>query len=748
MGNVSLGDAEILSRVRSRAGELFDPETASEDTKRIARLPGVEYSYYNTDTVDDKVELTFVVVERNLVRAIVFVGNRAFRAGALRKKLGFKEQDYLDPTLAEAYRRTLAEFYQKKGFAFVQVALDSEQLSAGRVVYTIEEGPRVRVVKVSFSGNRAIKTAALKGAIKTKTTEWFIWPAYYVEERPFEDEARLQDIYQAKGFLDARITTRREFSEDKRKVRIIFVIEEGPVYTIEKIVLRGNEQFDEKQLRLEIKSEEGQIYSERKAGSDVNRLLKYYRENGFIDVKIERKRAYVSEGGVPAFCRIEFEITEGERFRIGRVNITGNQETQDKVIRRVLDEYDFQPGRWYNADIARGDGSGYLEKLLRRTALTEAATITPSGDMPGQRDAQVSIVEGQTGAWGVTGALSSDRGLVGGLVYEEHNFDISDWPESLGELLPGPERAFRGAGQQVRVALTPGTREGGYSLTFTEPYLNDKPISLDVSGSIYKVDGDEYDEMCYDKDRTRGYFSFDKRYKEGWRRSVSFRVENVKLDGLEPNSPREITDAEGDNLIAGVRFGIRRDLTDDVFHPSSGHRFNIGYEQVSGDDTFGILSGTYRHYGTIYEDLAERKTVLATRVLAATVVGDAPPFEKFYAGGLGTYGIRGFDYWGVSTRGRNPVTGEKKYPVGSDWIFLANAEVAVPLVSEEFSALFFVDSGTIDSGDYRASVGTGIQIQIPRWFGPVPMRVGIATPFLKDDADDTEAFFFSIGRLF
>ncbi|MHC4888939.1 MAG: BamA/OMP85 family outer membrane protein, partial [Planctomycetota bacterium] len=622
--------------------------------------------------------------------------------------------------------------------------LDTEQLSTGRVVYTIDEGPRVRIVKVSFRGNRAIKTAALKGAIKTRTTEWFIFPAYYVEERPFEDEVRLQNIYQAKGFLDARITARLKFSEDKRKVRITFVIDEGPFYAIERIVLTGNENFDEKQLRLELKLEEGQIYNERKAASDVNRLLKFYRENGFIDAKVGRKRGFVSEGEV----NVEFEITEGERLRIGRVNITGNEETQDKVIRRVLDEYDFRPGRWYNADIARGDGSGYLEKLLRRNTLAETATITPSGEMPGQRDAQVSIVEGQTGAWGVTGAVSSDRGLVGGLIYEEHNFDIGDWPESLGELLPGPKRAFRGAGQKVRVALTPGTREGGYSVSFTESYLNDKPISLDVSGSIYKIEGDGYDEMSYDKDRTRGYVGFDKRYKNGWRRSVSFRVENVELHSLEPNSPREITDAEGDNLIAGIKFGIRRDLTDDIFHPSRGYRFSIGYEQVSGDDTFGILSGTYKHYGTLYEDLAERKTILSTKLLAATVLGDAPPFEKFYAGGMGTYGIRGFDYWGVSTRGRNPVTGEKKYPVGSDWIFLANAEVAVPLVSEEVSALFFVDSGTIDSGNYRASVGTGIQIQIPRWFGPVPMRIGVAVPFLKDDIDDTEAFFFSVGRLF
>ncbi|MHC4144093.1 MAG: BamA/TamA family outer membrane protein, partial [Planctomycetota bacterium] len=92
---------------------------------------------------------------------------------------------------------------------------------------------------------------------------------------------------------------------------------------------------------------------------------------------------------------------------------------------------------------------------------------------------------------------------------------------------------------------------------------------------------------------------------------------------------------------------------------------------------------------------------------------------------------------------------ERKDPVGSDWIFLANGEIAVPLVGESVSALFFIDSGTIDTGKYRASVGTGIQIQIPQILGSmVPMRFEIATPFRRDDDDETQVFSFSMGSMF
>jgi outer membrane protein assembly factor BamA len=191
-------------------------------------------------------------------------------------------------------------------------------------------------------------------------------------------------------------------------------------------------------------------------------------------------------------------------------------------------------------------------------------------------------------------------------------------------------------------------------------------------------------------------------------------------------------------------------MRDDIYNPSKGYRFNVGYEQVTGGDDFGIATGKATWFTTLYEDLIERKTVLAVKVLAATTASEAPPFEKFYGGGTGEYGIRGFDYRGVSTRGLqtnvpNPV---RKDPVGSDWIFLANSEITVPLVGQNIEALFFMDSGTIDTGRYRASVGAGIQIMIPQLLGPVPMRFELATPFMRDDEDETRIFSFSMGRLF
>ena len=113
-GNRTVSSSDVLSRVRSRVGQLFDAGTADEDAKRIAELDGVEYSYYNTVVVEGKTQLTFVVVEKNLVRSISFIGNHRFKDKKLQKKLDFKIGDWLDAIAAESGRKAVIEFYHKK----------------------------------------------------------------------------------------------------------------------------------------------------------------------------------------------------------------------------------------------------------------------------------------------------------------------------------------------------------------------------------------------------------------------------------------------------------------------------------------------------------------------------------------------------------------------------------------------------------------------------------------------------------
>ena len=513
---------------------------------------------------------------------------------------------------------------------------------------------------------------------------------------------------------------------------------EEPMKNAGTIEIEGNKVFSDEVLLDGMRLKSGMVYSEEVGKFDEGKVGDKYKKLGYVDASAVHDMSYAEKAGV---VNVKFEINEGERFRIGKISIMGNESVHDKVIRRILDEEDFIPGEWYNAEIARGDGTGELEKTVQRFAMTESAIIRSTGDAVGQRDAQVNIIESQTGSIMLGAGVASNSGLIGQVVYDQRNFDIFDRPESFKELVSG--KAFKGAGQHFRISLSPGIEQSAYSVSFTEPYLYDKPVSLNVVGSSF-----ERMQEAYDEDRTKGYVGLEKRYKNDWRRGMSFRVENVNVGDIDLDAPQEIKDDKGDNNLVGWRLYINKDTTDSRFKPSGGYNFDAGYEQVAGDHAFGVVKATQRWYKTLREDLVGRKTVLETKIRGSAIIGDAPVFEKFYAGGTGS--IRGFDYRGVSTRGDSTGGGTivKKDPIGSDWLITGNAEVAVPLTTEALSWLFFVDAGVIDTGGPRASIGTGIQILIPQWFGPVPMRFEFAVPVAKDDEDDTRIFSFSVGALF
>ncbi len=742
VGNVTVGRAQVLAVVRARNGELFDAESVGEDVKRIAGIKGVEYAYYNTVVEEGQVKLTFVVVERNLVRSIAFNGSKKFSVGKLAGELGFSKGDYLDVFLANNAVEAIMEQYRKKGFAFAEVKLDETKLPLGNVEYTINEGPCVKVRKVVFKGNKTLSARALKKVIKTKTRRMLLMSADYNREKVDQDVVRLQTAYQKKAFLDARITAETEFTRDKKGATVTFNIDEGSVYLVNKVTISGNTFFDEEQLSQGIKLKSGGYYTGGRADYDARHIRSRYLEQGFIDAVVEHRRTFAGTSKID----VEFTVAQGRRFRIGRVDIIGNQATKDTAIRRVLDEEGFTPGAWYDAETARGDGTGELEMVVRRTTVNESTKITPLTAKEGSdaRDVSVGIIEGQTGSIMFGAGVASDIGVVGNIVYDQRNFDISDWPESLADAIYG--RSFKGAGQKFRASFSPGTVQSTFSVNFTEPYLYDKPVSLNTS-----ISGFDRWRDAYDENRVKGYVGIEKRYEDRWRRGIAFRAESVEITDIDYDAPKEIKDADGDNVLFGVKLFIRKDSTDSRYLPSSGQNFTASFEQVGGDYTFGVLSSTQRWYRTLHEDLADRKTILEVKLHSATVVGDAPIFEKFYAGGTGRDSLRGFDYRGVSTRGLQ--TGGVPNPqrleeIGSDWIVLGNAEIAVPLDSEVLSMLFFMDAGMIDSGGVRASIGTGIQILLPQWFGPVPMRLEVAVPFLKEDDDETRSFSFSVGALF
>ena len=705
---------------------------------------------HSTASAQDPASGAEASARTDIVRSIEFGGNEQFKDKVLGQRIGVELGDQSDPFLVEGARRTIVELYRKKGYVFVEVSVDRDMANKGQLFFTISEGTRIRVRTVVILGNKAFSDRSIKKIIKTKTRRMFGRAAFYSEETVDEDTERLREFYYDRGYLGYGVKTSTDFTDNYTTAVVTFTIDEGEPYYVSEVQFLGNVSFDRETLLNDLTLLEGMTYKKSRAIVDRRHLRQMYLEKGFVDIQIIQQPQF-GEDLDDHTVVLSYEINEGRQFRIGRIDITGNLAAQDKVARNVLNEYDIVPGKLYNAKIAPDEGQkSLMEKYVQRQTHAEEIIIQPvpsASNDPDVKDMRVDIKEGMTGMVMPGVGISSDSGVMGQLVYQQNNFDLNDWPESWKEFFT--MKAFRGGGQTMRIAVEPGTIVSRYSLTYSNPYWRDKPIGYDFSLMSYSRWLESYDEK-----RANVSVGFEHRKWGNWRKSITMRTENVKVEELDHDAPQAIRDVEGDHLLHGVRVGTGQTKVDDIYLPTQGHVFRVGYEQLVGDHTFGILNSSYVHYFSLYEDILERHTVLATKVQGGTILGTAPPFEKFYGGGQGTYAIRGFDYRGVSTRGLQVFdtgpTGSEEYedPIGSDWIATANAEVTIPLIGENFSALTFLDGAMIDTGGLRSSFGAGIQILVPQWFGPVPMRFEYGIPLQKEDIDDTRHFNFSMGRLF
>ncbi|MEW6250710.1 MAG: BamA/TamA family outer membrane protein, partial [Planctomycetota bacterium] len=174
------------------------------------------------------------------------------------------------------------------------------------------------------------------------------------------------------------------------------------------------------------------------------------------------------------------------------------------------------------------------------------------------------------------------------------------------------------------------------------------------------------------------------------------------------------------------------------------YRVSFSYEQVMGPGSFGKPAVSGAWYKTLSTDLLDRRSVLGVRGDMAWIVGDAPVYERYYAGGFGS--LRGFEYRGVSPR-----AGFQDNAIGGDFIVLSGAEYSFPVYGRSFRGVLFTDMGTVERSfeisSWRASVGFGLRVQLD-FFGPVPLVFDFGFPIASDDDDEEQIFNFAFGASF
>ena len=756
-----ISEQEVKNNLRIGAGEPYESLAVRADVASLYRL-----GHFETVTAeaslqpDGTVEVIYTLIEQSLVLDIQTVGNKAVSDQELRAVIPLYPGGPRDDFLLEQSILKMKDLYRNKGHYLVEITVDESRLKeSGILIFRIVEGPRVRIQEVEFVGNRAFPDKLLSAEIKTKPWIFIFRKGNLDEEALVDDVATLDKFYKDRGFVDVRVDRRVELNSDQKEAKVIFVIDEGREYRLRSVRLESAKAdgllkvFSMEQLRSLMTLRPGDVYLKKNIDLSVKSIQTAYLVMGYIDVKVNTTYVRANE---EADVDMLVNITEGDRFETGLVQIQGNFITRDKIIRRMVR---FQPGRPMD-----GREIELTQIRLKSTNLFNDIRVTPQEedpDKPGTRDVLVEIKEKNTGSVNFGLAIGTDQGFGGEISLNQYNFDIADVPTSFSEFTAG--RAFRGAGQSFTIALQPGIDVSTYSISLGEPHLFETDWSGNTSLSYRNRVYPQWTE-----ERTTMTFGAGRRLGDFWSFGTNVRLENVTLTQFETGTPLVVVnDQAGPSQFGVLSTSISRNTIDSKTRPGSGSMSEVTASMYGGAYSFPMLRGSYTTFLTLDEDFLGRKTTLRLNSQMGYIASDnAPVFERFYLGGRT---LRGFAFRTISPvtyqlqgypnsyppTDQGPSNGAPATNIGGQFMFFAGTQYETPIFQDVITAVAFMDSGTVTgnsyAGDipnplgfsqYRVSVGVGLRLYIGA-LGPAPIALDFAVPLLKQDTDETQVFSFN-----
>lgn len=756
-------ELEALARnqLRLTEGLAFDAGAVTEDLTRLARLGRFETVSARVEMRNDgRVELVYSTLPLAVVQSVATSGNTLLSDQELLREVGQLQGTPVDTAQLDRAARRIEEMYKAKGYANVLVQVDRAELDeTGIAIFRVREGEPLRVMEIRFAGNQAISDGELARAIETDTAGLLVRGLLDVEQVR-DDAATIARLYRERGYIDARVVEIVTPAPTGREAIVEFLIEEGDLGVLRNVRVsyaptdRG--VFTPEQIVGLMQVKPGDVYSETKLRKAIDDIKAAYGKLGYADVQVNRRdlRAQADDGvkaiSADAPQRGEVDlllvIDEGQRFRTGLVEITGNTITRDDVVRRQLD---ITPGRPLDATAAKES-----ERRLNNARLFAPAPSEPKIDLrpaaieyPGERDVVVEVTETNTGSFNIGASFGSDAGLLGQISLQQRNFDVTDTPDTFSELLTG--ESFRGGGQTATITLQPGDRVQNFGLSLSEPAL----LGSDYSGSASAF----YRRRVfrsYDEQRYGGKFSVGRRFGSLWSINAPFGFENVQLSDIDADAPTDYFDVADSRWLASIGLNLTRSSVDQQAFPTTGQKLAFGVEQfgIFGDEEFTVVNAEFGKYFKLDQDVLDRSTTLYLSTRASYIPGDAdvaPFYDRLYLGGEN---FRGFAFRGASPVGiRNDNGLVSDDAVGGNFLFFAGAQITKPVYEDVAAIVGFVDSGTVQEevgfDQYRVSVGFGIRLYVQQ-LSPVPLAFDFGFPIMKEETDRTRLFTFSIDLPF
>jgi len=342
VGNRTIPREKILPHIYTRAGRPFDVRLIEEDVRRLNRSGMFVQVRPLTQRVPGGRVVIYEVLERPILLEVKYVGNSRVTRKVLQEQTGLKVGDALDPFEIEEGRRKIEEYYHTKGFGKVRVTvLEGTKPTDRRAIYLINEGPRQKVVWTSFVGNTIASDARLRTQIKSKPPILYLFKGDLNREQLDEDVRRLTAYYRGLGFFRARIGREIEFSQSQNWVWVTFVIDEGPRYRVRNVSFIGNSKFPTEKLAEKVTLRGGEYFNQAQLNADLGAIREEYGSVGYIFADVKAEPRFLDEPGV---LDLVYDVREGDRYRVGRINVEIKGDVPHTRLSTVLNRISLKPG--------------------------------------------------------------------------------------------------------------------------------------------------------------------------------------------------------------------------------------------------------------------------------------------------------------------------------------------------------------------------------------------------------------------
>ncbi len=731
-GNERIEADTVVSYLPIAVGDTIDP----------ARLDLAIKTLFRTDLFSD-VGLTLQpdgtlvvrVAENPIINRVVFEGNSALADDKLRDEITIHPRSIFTKAKVQADVQKIVELYRRSGRISAQVSPKIVELPQKRVdlVFEIKEGPKTGIIRVNFLGNQVFADNALRDVVVTKQSAWYKFFASndnYDPDRVEYDREQLRKYYSNRGYYDFRVNSSvAELQTDQRNFAVTYTIDEGAKYKFGRLrVTTDLKRLNANVLRQLLPIHEGQVYAGDKIEQAVDSLTFAAGAAGFAFVDI---RPRYSANRETHTVDVTFDVREGPRVYVERIDIVGNTRTVDPVIRR---EMRIAEGDAYNRVLV--DRS---KTEVKRLDFFKTVDITQQpGSAPDKTVLQVKVQEQPTGELSLGAGYSTIDKLMLDFGVSEHN--------------------FRGEGQDLRLRAQVGYISQQIDLSFTEPRFLDRDLRAGVDLFDYRTDYSQYTGFVSSYGGASAHLLFPLNINATFSPRYAIHEDQVSADEGNCDSGSisiVICDQRGDSLTSAPGYSLVLDLRNDPLHPTRG--FTTSFSQ-----DFAGLGGSVRY--------------LKTQGIFTTYFGFTPVWvlsakaDVEYINGWGGDSIRindrffkgGDSFPGFQIAGVGPRDTEFNEALGGNLSAIGELSLSVPnYLPEQYGIRtgLFTDVGTVglldksvlresafirDDLALRASAGVSVF-----WTSPLgPIRIDLAEPFIKESYDRSQVFRFTTATQF